>query len=116
MSDDTFTAVAGLIALINDAKACAKRLAELQAAIAAAEQAQAQLEAARIANERAFAETKADLDRRQAPGSPRARSSFGSAAMRSISARLEERRPYRVRPTIRPTQILRRTRAIQTEC
>jgi septal ring factor EnvC (AmiA/AmiB activator) len=66
MSDDTFTAVAGLVALITDVKGCAKRLAELQATIVAAETAQAQLEAARIANERAFSEMKADLDRRQA--------------------------------------------------
>jgi septal ring factor EnvC (AmiA/AmiB activator) len=62
---DPFAAVAGLVALITDVKACAKRLDELRATIDAAEKARAQLEAARIANERAFAETKADLDRRQ---------------------------------------------------
>jgi hypothetical protein len=66
MNPDAFAAVADLIGLISDPKACAKRMAELQVTIAAADRAQAQLEAARIANERAFAVSTADLDRRRA--------------------------------------------------
>jgi hypothetical protein len=67
MSDAAaFSAVVNLIALVSDAKACAKRLEELRATITAAETAAAQLEAARVANLRADAERKADLDRRQA--------------------------------------------------
>jgi hypothetical protein len=65
MSDATFTAIAELIALIVDPKGCAKRLADLQATLATVEGAQGQLESARIANERAFAEATADLDRRR---------------------------------------------------
>jgi hypothetical protein len=89
MSDDTFTAVAGLVALITDVKGCAKRLGELQTAIAAAETAQAQLEAARIANERAFAEMKADLDRRQA------RLSEGEVELRLRRDAFDQREPRR---------------------
>jgi hypothetical protein len=66
MSDaDAFTAVTALINLVSDPKAAKARLDALQKAAAEIETAQAQLEAARIANERAFAEARADLDRRE---------------------------------------------------
>jgi hypothetical protein len=58
---DPFAAVTSLIALIGDAKACARRLAELQATIDAAEKAQAQLDADR----RAVAADKAAADERE---------------------------------------------------
>jgi hypothetical protein len=60
-----FATVTALIALIADPKAAKARLDALQKAAAEIETARAQLEAARIANERAFAEAKADLDRRR---------------------------------------------------
>jgi hypothetical protein len=60
-----FATVTALIALIADPKAAKPRLDALQKAAAEIETARAQLEAARIANERAFAEAKADLDRRR---------------------------------------------------
>ena len=44
---DPFSAVTGLIALLTDVKACAKRLSELQAAIDASEKAQTHLAADR---------------------------------------------------------------------
>jgi predicted nucleic acid-binding Zn-ribbon protein len=67
MSDAAaFAAVTALIGLITDPKAAKARLDALQKAAAEIETAQAQLEAARIANERAFAEARAELDRRGA--------------------------------------------------
>ena len=64
MSDAAaFATVTALIALIADPKAAKARLDALQKAAAEIETARAQLEAARIANERAFAE--ANLDRRR---------------------------------------------------
>jgi uncharacterized protein YfcZ (UPF0381/DUF406 family) len=58
VSDDTLTSVASLIALITDAKACAKRLTELQAKLDAAEEAQAKLDA----EARSLAADKAAVD------------------------------------------------------
>jgi hypothetical protein len=58
-SPDTFAAVTALIALISDPKGCAKRLAELQAKIAAAERAQTQFEAAQPVHDQAAAALEA---------------------------------------------------------
>ena len=46
MTDEAFTAVSSLIALVTDAKACGKRLTELQQQIDAAAKAQAQAQLA----------------------------------------------------------------------
>jgi hypothetical protein len=56
---DTFGTVADLIGLIVDAKACSKRLAELQTTIDAAQKAQAQFAADRGAHARTVAATDA---------------------------------------------------------
>jgi hypothetical protein len=64
-TSDTFAAVIALIALVADPKACAKRLAELQATIDAADKAQAQLAIDRAAHERAVAEANHELDGRR---------------------------------------------------
>jgi hypothetical protein len=66
VSDDTFADVAALIALVVDAKSCAKRLDELRRATQEAETARAALEAARVANQTAISEAHADLDKRRA--------------------------------------------------
>jgi septal ring factor EnvC (AmiA/AmiB activator) len=64
-NSDAFAAVTGLIALITDPKACAKRLADLQQQLAAAAKAQAKLDADREAYERKVAADKAELAARE---------------------------------------------------
>jgi hypothetical protein len=56
---DAFGAVLALITLIGDARASAARLAELRAAVTTAEQAQANLIAARTAHDAHVAATEA---------------------------------------------------------
>jgi chorismate mutase len=63
---DAFAAVTGLIALITDPKACAKRIDELRKLIEQAEKAQAQLAAERAAHEAKVAADKAELAAREA--------------------------------------------------
>jgi hypothetical protein len=65
MNPEACAAVTALIALISDPKGCAKRMAELQATIDAADKAQAQLAADRAAHERAVAEANHELDARR---------------------------------------------------
>jgi hypothetical protein len=64
-NSDAFAAVTGLIALITDAKACSKRLAELQQQTDAATKAETKLAAERAAYEAKVAETSADLKARE---------------------------------------------------
>jgi hypothetical protein len=82
---ETFTAVAGLIALITDAKGCAKRLAELQQQIVAAAAAQSQLGAERDEFDRRSAAEKAAADARETK--LRAREVAVGIAERDILAR-----------------------------
>jgi hypothetical protein len=73
MSDppDAFAAVAALIALVADPKACAVRLAELQKQADAAATAQRQLSGARSTHEAAIARAKAAMDEREAAADER---------------------------------------------
>jgi hypothetical protein len=66
MSDASFTAVADLIALISDPKACAKRMAELQTLGAEIAAAQAKLDAARAEHDRKITADTAELAEREA--------------------------------------------------
>ncbi len=68
-----------LLTVLADPKATKARLESLQKATQEVAAGQAQLEAARIANERAFAETRADLDQRTA-----------KLSEREIAARLQD--------------------------
>ena len=79
VTDDTFTAVAGLIALITDQKASAKRLAELQAQMAAVSAAQTHLDGARDVFERGSAARTREFDEREA-----------KLRDREVAARLQE--------------------------
>jgi hypothetical protein len=63
---DAFAALAGLIALIIDAKACATRLAELRKLVDQAEKAQAQLAADRETHAATAAAAAAALEAREA--------------------------------------------------
>jgi peptidoglycan hydrolase CwlO-like protein len=66
-SPDTFTAVAGLIALVTDAKACSKRLDELRKLGAELAEAQAKLDADRETH----AASAAALEARETALAPR---------------------------------------------
>jgi hypothetical protein len=97
MSDtESFTAVASLIALIVDPKACAARLADLQRTIAAAAKAQAELNVERDEFDRRAAAEKAAAVARDTK--LRAREAAVEIAERDILARqknLADARPPR---------------------
>jgi hypothetical protein len=65
-SPEAFAAVADLIAIVADPKACAKRLADLRAQIDAATAAQAKLDADRLEHDRKVAADTAALAKREA--------------------------------------------------
>jgi hypothetical protein len=65
-SPEAFAAVTGLIALITEAKACGKRLADLQAQMGAVTASQAKLDAARAEHDRKVAADTAELAEREA--------------------------------------------------
>ena len=96
-TSDAFAAVTGLIALVTDAKACAKRLDELQRQIEAAAKAQAKLEADREQHERSVAAAKAALDAREAALRKReVEAMIRSNALDDRAARLEaDGKPWR---------------------
>jgi hypothetical protein len=64
-NSEAFAAVTGLIALVTDAKACAKRIDELRKLVEQAEKAQAKLDADREAYERKIAADKGELAARE---------------------------------------------------
>jgi hypothetical protein len=64
-NSDAFAAVAGLIALITDAKGCAKRLAELQQQIDVATKAQSKLDSERVVHDRAVAAAEVEMIARE---------------------------------------------------
>jgi putative heme degradation protein len=84
---DPFAAVAGLVALITDVKACAKRLDELRATIDAAEKAQAQLAADRAEHERRVAVDTAELAERD--GAVRKRHLAATILEREVNERAQ---------------------------
>jgi hypothetical protein len=61
VTDEAFTAVSSLIALITDAKACAKRLDELRSLGDQIAQAETKLDSARAEHERTAAASQADM-------------------------------------------------------